>query len=99
MINLLLIVFAAAALVIAGLALEKHSNKVRQELMDELNNESILNDESIQQPGPAPVVETPKVETPAPTPEVKQLVESQEEATAPKPAKKRRRGRPAAKKD
>jgi sensor histidine kinase regulating citrate/malate metabolism len=37
--------------------------------------------------------------TPAPAPEVKQLVESQEEQSIPKPAKKRRRGRPAAKKD
>jgi hypothetical protein len=99
MTDVLLIVFVIAAVVIAGFALEKHSKKTRQELMDELNNESILNDESIQQPGPAPVVETPKVEAPAPTPEVKQLVESQEEATTPKPAKKRRRGRPAAKKD
>jgi len=99
MTDVLLIVFVIAAVVIAGFALEKHSKKTRQELMDELNNESILNDESIQQPGPAPVVETPKVEAPAPAPEVKQLVESQEDAPAPKPAKKRRRGRPAAKKD
>jgi hypothetical protein len=38
-------------------------------------------------------------ECPAPAPEVKQLVESQEEQSVPKPAKKRRRGRPAAKKD
>ena len=94
MTDVLLIVFVIAALIIAGFALEKHSKKTRQELMDELN------DESVTQPGPAPapVVETPKVEAPAPAPEVKQMVESQE-APAPKPAKKRRRGRPAAKKD
>jgi len=36
---------------------------------------------------------------PSPAPKVKQMVESQEEATAPKPVKKRSRGRPAAKKD
>ena len=80
MTDVLLIVFVIAALIIAGFALEKHSKKTRQELMDELN------DESITPPGPAPA------------PEVKQMVESQE-APAPKPVKKRRRGRPAAKKD
>ena len=99
MTDVLLIVFVIAALIIAGFALEKHSKKTRQELMDELNNEAILNDESIQQPGPALVAETFEVEAPAPAPKVKQMVENQEEATAPKPAKKRRRGRPAAKKD
>ena len=100
MTDVLLIVFVIAALIIAGFALEKHSKKTRQELMDELNDEAILNDESITQPGPAPapVIETPKVEAPAAAPEVKQMVESQE-APTPKPAKKRRRGRPAAKKD
>ena len=92
MTDVLLIVFVIAALIIAGFALEKHSKKTRQELMDELN------DESVTQPAPAAVVETPKVEAPAPAPEVKQMVESQE-SPAPKPAKKRRRGRPAAKKD
>ena len=91
MTDVLLIVFVIAALIIAGFALEKHSKKTRQELMDELKDESITE--------PAPVVKAPKVEAPAPAPEVKQMVESQEEATAPKPAKKRRRGRPAAKKD
>ena len=78
MTDVLLIVFVIAALIIAGFALEKHSKKTRQELMDELN------DESVTQPAPAP--------------EFKQMVESQE-APTPKPAKKRRRGRPAAKKD
>jgi len=100
MINLLLIVFVIAALIIAGFALEKHSKKTRQELMDELANEekaTVIQEEPT--PASAPVVETPKVEAPAPTPEVKQLVESQEEQSIPKPAKKRRRGRPAAKKD
>jgi len=79
MTDVLLIVFVIAALIIAGFALEKHSKKTRQELMDELKDESITK--------------------PAPAPEVKQLVESQEEQSIPKPAKKRRRGRPAAKKD
>jgi sensor histidine kinase regulating citrate/malate metabolism len=78
MTDVLLIVFVIAAVIIAGFALEKHSKKTRQELMDELADEE---------------------PTPAPAPKVKQMVESQEEATAPKPAKKRRRGRPAAKKD
>jgi sensor histidine kinase regulating citrate/malate metabolism len=78
MTDVLLIVFVIAAVVIAGFALEKHSKKTRQELMDELADEE---------------------PTPAPTPEVKQMVESQEEHSIPKPAKKRRRGRPAAKKD
>lgn len=87
MTDVLLIVFVIAALIIAGFALEKHSKKTRQELMDELN------DESVTQPAPAP-----KVEAPAPAPEAKQMVESQE-APTPKPVKKRRRGRPAAKKD
>ena len=79
MTDVLLIIFVIAALIIAGFALEKHSKKTRQELMDELKDESITE--------------------PAPAPEVKQLVESQEEQSIPKPAKKRRRGRPAAKKD
>jgi len=79
MTDVLLIVFVIAALIIAGFALEKHSKKTRQELMDELKDESITE--------------------PTPASEVKQLVESQEEQSIPKPAKKRRRGRPAAKKD
>jgi hypothetical protein len=93
MTDVLLIVFVIAAVVIAGFALEKHSKKTRQELADELADEEPTSE------CPAPIVETPEVEAPAPTPEVKQLVESQEEQSIPKPAKKRRRGRPAAKKD
>ena len=98
MINLLLIVFAAAVLVIAGLALEKHSNKVRGEMIKEIEKDEPVVMEATEVP--SEIQETVKAEeAPAPTPEIKQLVESQEEATAPKPAKKRRRGRPAAKKD
>jgi hypothetical protein len=98
MINLLLIVFAAAALVIAGLALEKHSNKVRGEMIKEIEKDEPVVMEATEVP--SEIQETIEAEeAPAPKPEVKQLVESQEEATAPTPAKKRRRGRPAAKKD
>ena len=98
MINLLLIVFAAAVLVIAGLALEKHSNKVRGEMIKEIEKDEPVVMEATKVP--SEIQETIEAEeAPAPTPEVKQMVESQEEATAPKPAKKRRRGRPAAKKD
>tara|TARA_R110000822_G_scaffold17153_1_gene57904 strand:- start:1648 stop:1947 length:300 start_codon:yes stop_codon:yes gene_type:complete len=99
MTDVLLIASVIAVMIIAGFTLENHSKKTKQQLMDELNDEAILNDESIMQPGPTLVVQTPEVEAPAPTPEVEQLVESPEEAPAPKPAKKRRRGRPAAKKD
>jgi hypothetical protein len=88
----LLIVFVIAALVIAGFALEKHSQKTREELTKELD---------VQEPeqAPEPVEEQPTLIVEEKPVEVKQMVESQEEAPAPKPANKRRRGRPAAKKD
>lgn len=89
----LLIVFVIAALVIAGFALEKHSQKTREELTKELD---------VQEPEqtPQPVEEQPTLIVEEKPVEVKQMVESQEEvAPTAKPAKKRRRGRPAAKKD
>lgn len=92
----LLIVFVIAALLIAGLALEKHTQKTRQEMMKELDTqepeqtpEPLVVEEPMPEVEPTPVVE----EKPA---TVKELVEQQE---APKPKPKRRRGRPAAKKD
>ena len=91
MTDVLLIVFVIAALIIAGFALEKHSQKTREELIKELD---------VQEPKqtPQPVEEQPTLIVEEKPVEVKQMVESQE-APAPKPAKKRRRGRPAAKKD
>lgn len=86
----LLIVFVIAALVIAGLALEKHTQKTRVEMMKELDAQEP--EQATEQPAevePTPVVE----EKPA---TVEELVQQQE---APKPKSKRKRGRPAAKKD
>ena len=94
----LLIVFVIAALLIAGLALEKHTQKTRQEMMKELDaQEPEQTPEPLVVEEPMPEVEpTPVVEEKPTT--VKELVE-QQEAPTPKPKPKRKRGRPAAKKD
>jgi hypothetical protein len=96
MINALLVVFAIAALVIAGLALEKHTSKVRKEMIQEVEKE-----EEIVMPStevPSEIREVFTEDAPTVSPDVKQMVQAQEAPTST-PAKKRRRGRPAAKKD
>ena len=67
MTDVLLLVSVIAVMIIAGVTLHNHSKKTREELMDELN------DESVTQPGPAPAPEVEQVvesqeEAPAPKP-------------------------------
>lgn len=88
MTDVLLIASVIAVMIIAGFTLENHSKKTRQELMDEMKEE-VQHQEILDKKAP---IEVPQAK-------VEQVVESLEEAPAPKPAKKRRRGRPAAKKD
>jgi hypothetical protein len=88
MTDVLLIASVIAVMIIAGVTLMNHSKKTRQELMDEMKEE-VHHQEILDKKAPTEVPEA----------KVEQVVESPEEAPVPKPAKKRRRGRPAAKKD
>lgn len=97
MINALLVVLVLAALVIAGITLEKHTNKVGEEKIKEFEKEEIV----------IPASEVPdeikEAMVAAPTttttiaPKVKKMVEAQE-APVEKPKPRRKPGRPAAKK-
>jgi len=127
MINALLVVFVIAALVIVGIALEKRSSKVREEMIKEIEK-----DQEVVMPAsevPSEIKEainineipvggfihytvedgvvkreiksveaTMEAQAPTVSPDVKKLVEAQE-APIEKPKAKKRRGRPAAKKD